>query len=122
MAASSHAASTSPALTQTVNGSTIISTTTSLTAAPNPSAFGQTVAFTATVSPSSGTGTPTGGVTFIDGSTVLGSSTLASNGVATFLIANMSVGTHSITAQYSGDSAFCDRTSYSFETVFDSGG
>src|SRR5262245_7810447 len=119
---SSHTASTSPGLTQTVNGSAIISTTTSLTSAPNPSTLGQTVAFTATVSPSSGTGTPTGGVTFMDGATVLGSSTLASNGVATFLIANLSVGTHSITAQYSGDAGFGGSTSSSLAQVVNKAG
>ncbi len=67
-----YSGSNSPTLTQTVN-SGLISTTTSLTSSPNPSAYGQSVTLTATVSPSSGTGTPTGSVTFMDGTTSLGS-------------------------------------------------
>ena len=55
-------ASVSTAVTQVVNQ---ISTTTSLKAVPTSSTFGQAVALTATVSPSTATGT----VTFLDGST-----------------------------------------------------
>src|SRR5207302_5303714 len=64
------AASTSGAVTQTVNAA---ATSTGLTSSPNPSTFGQSVALTATVSPSSATGT----VTFKDGSTSLGTGTLS---------------------------------------------
>ena len=49
-----------------------IATTTTLTSSTNPSVFGQSVTFTATVAPSSGSGTPTGTVTFYDGSTAPG--------------------------------------------------
>ena len=57
-------------LTQTVNQD---GTTTSVSSSLNPSVFGQSVTFAATVTPSSGSGTPTGTVTFYDGSTMLGS-------------------------------------------------
>src|SRR5262249_53638754 len=47
-------------------------TATTLTASPNPSTYGQTVTFIASVqSVSAGAGTPTGTVTFLEGSTVL---------------------------------------------------
>jgi hypothetical protein len=56
---------------------------------------------TVTTNPSSGT-TPTGGtVTFIDGSTLLGSTSL-SNGIATFSITTLGAGAHALTASYSG--------------------
>jgi predicted secreted protein len=71
-----------------------------LTSATNPSSVGQSVTFTAKVTGSSGT--PTGTVTFRDGSTVLGSPTL-SGGTATFSTSALSAGSHPITASYSGD-------------------
>ncbi len=49
-------------------------TTTTITSSPNPSAYGQAVAFTAVVS--SASGSPTGTAIFYDGSTVIGSATL----------------------------------------------
>jgi hypothetical protein len=101
--------STSSVLTQTVNS--LISTTTSLTSSLNPSVRGQQVTFTATVKPSSGAGTPTGTVTFLDGGTTLGSSALNASGVATFSTASLSVGTHSITARYGGDTNYNGSTS-----------
>jgi hypothetical protein len=56
---------------------------------------------TVTTNPSSGT-TPTGGtVTFMDGSTLLGSTSL-SNGIAAFSITTLGAGTHALTASYSG--------------------
>ena len=49
------------------------STTTSLTSSANPSVFGQSVTFTATVAAvSPGSGTPTGTVNFLDGTTTIG--------------------------------------------------
>jgi len=107
---SSHATSTSAALTQTVNAGSI-STATALASSVNPSVFGQSVTFTATVTPSSGPGTPTGTVTFLDGATVIGSSTLDASGSATFSTSNLSVGGHTITAQYAGDATFAGSTS-----------
>jgi hypothetical protein len=46
-------------------------TTTNLASSLNPSGYGQQIAFTATVTPSGG-GTPTGSITFYDGTTALG--------------------------------------------------
>ena len=80
--------------------------TTALTSSPNPSSFGESVTFTATVGPMQGAGTPTGTVTFSDGGTSIGSSTLNGSGVATLTTSTLSVGTHSITASYGGDAIF----------------
>lgn len=63
--------------------------------------FGQSVTFTATVT-SSGPA-PTGTVTFLDGSTPIGTSSV-SGGIATFSIDTLAVGTHAIFAVYNGDS------------------
>src|SRR5207244_3067201 len=90
-----YAVSTSPALTQTVNPA---ASSTGLASSPNPSTFGQSVALTATVSPSAATGT----VTFKDGSTSLGTGTL-SNGTATLTLSTLATGPHSLTAVYGGD-------------------
>src|SRR5256885_9028191 len=71
---------------------------TTLISSLNPSALGQAVTFTATVT-SSATGTPTGTVTFQDGASALGTGTL-SGGTATFTTSGLTAGTHSRTAIY----------------------
>ena len=97
------AGSPSTALSQTVDQD---GTTTAVVSSANPSVFGQSVTFTATVSPAApGSGTPTGTVIFMDGSTVLGSPTL-SGGVATLTTSSLSVSNHKVKVVYSGDSNF----------------
>ncbi len=87
-------------------------TTTALTSSVNPSKFGQSVTFTATVSVSSpGSGTPSGTVTFMEGAATLGTGTLNASGVATFTITTLSVGNHTIKAIYGGDGSFNGSTS-----------
>jgi hypothetical protein len=81
-------------------------TTTTLSASANPSVFGQPVLFTATVSPSSATGT----VTFKNGAVVLGTTAVVS-GKATLTTATLVPGAHSITATYNGGGAFLTSTS-----------
>ena len=83
-----------------------ISTTTTVASSANPSVYGQSVTFTATVTGTGATGT----VTFEDGSTTLGSATLSS-GTATYSTSTLSVSSHSITAIYSGDTNFAGSTS-----------
>lgn len=85
--------------------------TTDLTSSPNPSNSGQSVTFTATVSSSSFKATPTGSVTFLDGTTTLGSGSLNSSGVATFTTSTLSVGTHTVTGTYNGDSNYVSSSS-----------
>jgi hypothetical protein len=79
--------------------------TTSLISSLNPSALDQPVTFTATVKPASGTGTPTGTVTFNDGATVLGTGML-SGGTTTLTTSGLAGGAHLITAVYGGDANF----------------
>jgi hypothetical protein len=88
-------------------------TATTLTSSPNPSSFGQTVTFTATATAQLGfhQGTPTGTVTFYDGTTDIGVSTLDGGGVASLTTSTLAVGTQSITATYNGDVNFAPSTS-----------
>ena len=86
------------------------STSTTVASSANPSVFGQSVTFTATVSPESGSGTPTGTVSFNDGAATLSTGTLSS-GQASFTTSSLSVGSHNITAAYGGDSNFTGSTS-----------
>ena len=83
-------------------------TTTAIISSVNPSTFGQSVSFTATVSSSSGV--PIGLVTFKDGATSLGTVTLNASGQASFSTAALSVGTHTITAAYGGSVNFATST------------
>ena len=101
---SEYSGSTSPPVSQEVDQA---DTTTSLTSALNPSPYGQSVTFTATVSPpSSGLPTPTGTVTFLDGLTDIGTGMLNSAGTATFSTSSLTAGDHLITADYGGDSNY----------------
>ncbi len=85
-------------------------TTTTLTSAPNPSVFGQPVVFTATVTGNSG-GTPTGTVGLLENSVTLITTTLNASGIVTFTLPNLNVGSHQISANYSGDATFGSSTS-----------
>jgi hypothetical protein len=94
---------------------TDVSTSTAVTSSVNPSVAGQTVTYTATVTPGSGTVTPTGSVTFKDDvSTVdctAGTQTLNSSGVATCQTSYPDTGSHLITAAYGGVPGFSGSTS-----------
>jgi len=82
-------------------------TTTSLTASPNSSVFGQQITLTATVSSS---GNPSGNVEFFDGNTSLGQAAV-SGGTATLNKSGLSVGAHTISAHYFGDGSFLPSNS-----------
>jgi hypothetical protein len=94
-------------LTQTVNQS---ATSMTLTSSMDPSVFGQTITFTATVTPNSGSGTPTGTVVFQDGTATLGTASLSS-GQASFSTSSLAAGNHSISASYVGDANFTGSAS-----------
>lgn len=82
---------------------TLVATTVTLTSNASPATFGQSVTLTATVLPCC---IATGTVTFIDGTTPIGSGPLVSaNGAlrAALNTSGLSVGTHAITAHYNGD-------------------
>src|SRR5207302_9183329 len=100
--------STPPAVTPP---RTLVNTSTSLTSTPNPSATGQAVTLTATVSPvPPAAGVPTGTVTFRDGANSLGTVTLV-NGSASLTISTLALGSHSLTSVYSGSATFGASTS-----------
>lgn len=82
---------------------------TALSASVTSSTYGHVVAFTATVTPTSPM--PTGTVTFNDGATALGNANVDANGKALFLTSTLAVGSHSITAAYSGDTTYATSTS-----------
>ena len=95
------------------------STTTAVSATPNPSPFAQTVMLTATLTWNGinsvlPTGTPTGLVTFLDGGTSLGSGPLNAGGTAFLAVSTLAAGTHTITAVYGGDTNFGGSTSAAF--------
>ncbi|UWZ86828.1 Ig-like domain repeat protein [Occallatibacter riparius] len=92
--------STSPHFTEVVNPR---ASTTAVTSSGSPSVLSTAVTFTATVS--SGTGpSPSGTVQFYDGSSTLGLPIpLSSAAVATYATRTLALGTHSISAVYSGD-------------------
>ncbi len=92
--------STSSALSQVIDAN---ATTVSISPSPaSPSTFGTSVTFTVTVS--GGASTPTGNVTFKDGSTVIGTTqVLDGAGQAQVSISTLSAGVHTISAAYEGD-------------------
>ena len=100
--------STSNTVSQAVNAA---ATSTSLASSQNPTVVGQSTTLTATVSASSpGSGTPTGSVTFYDGSTSLGTASL-SGGAASIGVSSLALGSHSLTAVYAGTSDYTTSTS-----------
>jgi N-acetylneuraminic acid mutarotase len=104
--------STSTPVSQTVSKAT---SSTTLTASPNPSSFQQLVTLTATVSGQLG-GIATGSVAFKDGTATLGTVPL-SGASAVFTYTLLPQGTDSITAVYSGDSNFTASTSNTVSQV-----
>lgn len=94
------------------------STTTTLTSSSSTSVHGQSVTFTAVVAAvPPGGGTPAGTVDFMDGTTQVGTGALDSTGTATFSTSSLSVGTHSITAVYPGDTNYITSTSSALSHV-----
>jgi hypothetical protein len=100
-----------------VNQVVLVATMTTLTSSPNPSTYGQTVTFTATVTSSLGAPPPDGEiVSFMKGTTVLGTATL-SGGSASFTTSTLPVSTNAIKAVYGGDSNLPGSTSKALSQV-----
>src|ERR1700677_2105904 len=94
-----------------VNGAltvTGVATTTTLTA-PGSSNAGASVTLTATVT--SASGTPGGTVTFLSGSTPIGTSALNGSGVATLSTASLPAGSDPVTASYAASGNFAGSAS-----------
>ncbi len=105
---STYEASTSTAQSLVINP---IATATSLTVAPAIAITGANVSMAAIVSPATGTGIPTGTVTFKNGATQLAEMAVDATGKATFNTTTLALGSYSITAAYSGDSSYASSTS-----------
>lgn len=92
-----------------------IPTVTGIESANNPAVYGDTVSLTATVNTSAGT--PTGSVTFKEGSTVLGTAPVGDGGQASLAVTGLHAGTHGIKAYYSGDVSHAASTSLQLDQV-----
>jgi sugar lactone lactonase YvrE len=103
------AATTAPYAQDVVDPATI-----SLVSSINPSSVGQSTNLTATILFSGPQ--PTGTVTFYDAGNVIGTGTVA-NGVVTVPVIFTTVGTHLLTAVYSGDTNTASETSAQYSQV-----
>lgn len=106
----------SPLDIQLIGNATLVnSTTVAVTSNPNPSGFGQNVTFTATLTTGSTTGNLTGTVSFFDNGTSLKANVAlnapGTTATATFATTALTVGKHTITASYSGDTTHKAATS-----------
>ena len=95
--------------TQTVNK---VAPTVAVASSLNPSTYGQSVTFTATLSNNTATGT----IIFSDGATVLGSAPV-SGGSASISSSALNAGSHTISAAYSGDTTWGAATGTLAQTV-----
>ena len=95
------------------SGTIVVASAGSTTALAGPasSVVGQTVTFTATVTPG-GAGTPTGTVDVLDGAaTLCAAAPLNGAAQATCVTSALSLGAHTLTAHYNGDATFAASTS-----------
>ncbi len=81
-------------------------TTTTVTVAPSTSVSGQSVTFTAAVTPRAGGAIPAGSIQFeVDGTDVGSPVTLGNTGTASLSLNSLGLGSHAISAVYSSDTA-----------------
>lgn len=93
-------------------------TATTVSSTPNPSLANQQVVFTAHVAGvAPGSNTATGTVQFFDNGQSLGDRRALTNGRAQLTVSNLTVGSHHITATYSGDFEFTTSTSAPYTQV-----
>ena len=88
------------------------STTLNVISSANPATEFAPINFTATLG--GWTTAPTGNITFSDGTSALGSAVIGANGIASFPVPPLAVGTHHIVAVYAGDA-----TDYGSQYRFD---
>ena len=77
-----------------------MSTSTTVLGSPNPSAYLQSVVFTATVASAAGTTVPTGTMQFMIDGTLVGSPLTLINGTAAYTTSTLAVGSHTVVATY----------------------
>jgi hypothetical protein len=93
----------------TVQPAGAAATTTLFTSAANPSSFGASVTFTATVRRNSDSVAVSGGtVTFKEGAVTLAGPTAVNGGQASFSTASLTVGSHTVMAVYTGNASFAN--------------
>jgi hypothetical protein len=109
IALTTNAANTPGIINLTGEVETLEPTVITLATSGNPVALGASVTFTIGVS--SNGAAPTGTVQFLDGTTVIGTATLNGSSSATFTTPALTLGQHSITAVYSGDTNSSASTS-----------
>jgi hypothetical protein len=92
-------------------GHALSASTTTLTSPTNPSVWGQSVVFTATITPVAPA--PTGTVTFQDGGTNIAGcvNRPVAARIATCTTAALAVGSHTVTAVYNGNATYATSTS-----------
>jgi RHS repeat-associated protein len=96
----------------------LVATTVILTPNLSSPVYGQSLTFTATVTPTLGSGTPTGTVQFLIGGVNFGSAVALLNGSATSTaVATLGAGAHAVSAVYSGDVAFATSSRAATSTV-----
>jgi sugar lactone lactonase YvrE len=98
---------------------TVQPATPSLVMAASSSAVftGSPVSFTVALTGVQGAAIPTGSITFLDGSTPLGTATLDASGSATLKVTLTTTGTHSVTASFTGDINYATGTSNALSAV-----
>lgn len=89
--------------------SVLIATTTTLNANKPVANLGQNIKFTASISPAGAAGN----VVFMDGTTLLGTVPLSGNS-AMLQVSSLAIGTHAVTATYSGAARYAPSTSLPF--------
>jgi hypothetical protein len=99
------AAATSNIVVQVV---TALPTTSTLTISPATSVYGTSVTLTATVVPTTppGPSAPAGTVTFYNGTTALGTTSLNTSGVAMLMLSTLPTGLDNLTCTYSGSAIY----------------
>src|SRR5439155_14077527 len=88
------------------------------TASANPATVGQPVTFKVSVTPSGDSlAVASGSVTLSEDCTVIGTAVFSATGEASFIIPTLTVGAHTLTANYAGSTSFSPATGTLVETV-----
>jgi hypothetical protein len=86
-----------------------------LSSSPNPSTSGGDATFTVSLQQKPGAPTPEGTVTLFEGETILGEATVNEAGNAFITLSSLSVGTHSLRAQYVSTNDFANTFSNTYQ-------
>jgi len=101
-----YAGASQSAVTFTATPQSAAGTTTTLSASSAQVTLGNSITLTARVAPAAGSAVPTGSVTFLGGASPLGTVVLDSTGMASYTFVPAPQGVVTLTAAYSGSSAF----------------